>query len=100
MMGEYFGFIRALPYSGIYNIDNISVVDPVSPSKRPFERPDSNVYKGSQVAVGRPRMDFITGTAGIGHFWTFAPVNRAPQSRHSTVIGGRLQYFRNLAQDS
>ncbi len=31
-----------------------------------------NVRFGSQVAVGQPRVDFITGTAGIGHNQTFS----------------------------
>ncbi len=52
---------------------------------------------GSQVAVGQPRVDFVTGTAGIGHFWTSAPVNRTPESRHSTMMGRRSPYFRDLA---
>ncbi len=34
-------------------------------------------------------MDFIASMAGDGHFRSFTPVNRAPESRHSTVIGGR-----------
>ena len=31
----------------------------------------SNGRSGSQVAVGQPRMDFITGTAGIGQIRTY-----------------------------
>jgi hypothetical protein len=34
--------------------------------KQTLERPSSNGGRGSQVAVGRPRVDFITGKAGIG----------------------------------
>jgi hypothetical protein len=39
-----------------------------------------------------PKPEASTGHAGrliSGHFWTFAPVNRAPQSRHLTVIENR-----------
>jgi hypothetical protein len=32
-----------------------------------------NARVGSQAAVGQPRMDFITGTAGFGQKWPFAP---------------------------
>ncbi len=31
-----------------------------------------NVSNGLQVAVGQPRVEFITGTAGIGHEETFS----------------------------
>jgi hypothetical protein len=34
--------------------------------------------------------------AGVGHLWTFAPVNRAPHSGRSTVIGGGSPYIRDL----
>jgi hypothetical protein len=33
------------------------------------------------------RTDF---SHSLGHFWTFAPVNRTPKSRHSTMIGGNI----------